>query len=242
MDSTVGAPSRWVTPSARIRRHTSVGSTLGRQTWVAPAAVTAHGKHHPLQWNIGSVHRYDVAWSIRPCTTGRPKGVMYHHRGAYLQALAMVGHTRARPSARVPVDAADVPLQRLVLPVGGHRGRRHPRLPAAGSSPERIWRLIRARGRHPLQRRADGADRCSPTRRGRGGAGSRRPVRVATGGAPPSPALLRADGRARPGRHPPLRADRDLRPGGDLRLAARSGTTSTPTSRRGSRPARASAT
>jgi fatty-acyl-CoA synthase len=25
-------------------------------------------------------------------TTGRPKGVMYHHRGAYLQALAMVSH------------------------------------------------------------------------------------------------------------------------------------------------------
>lgn len=27
-------------------------------------------------------------------TTGRPKGVMYHHRGAYLQALAMLAHTR----------------------------------------------------------------------------------------------------------------------------------------------------
>jgi fatty-acyl-CoA synthase len=26
-------------------------------------------------------------------TTGRPKGVMYHHRGAYLQALAMAYHT-----------------------------------------------------------------------------------------------------------------------------------------------------
>jgi fatty-acyl-CoA synthase len=32
-------------------------------------------------------------------TTGRPKGVMYHHRGAYLQALAMVGHTGLSPSA-----------------------------------------------------------------------------------------------------------------------------------------------
>ena len=32
-------------------------------------------------------------------TTGRPKGVMYHHRGAYLQALAMVGHTGLSPSS-----------------------------------------------------------------------------------------------------------------------------------------------
>ncbi|MEV4803120.1 AMP-binding protein [Nonomuraea sp. NPDC049421] len=27
-------------------------------------------------------------------TTGRPKGVVHHHRGAYLQALAMALHTR----------------------------------------------------------------------------------------------------------------------------------------------------
>jgi fatty-acyl-CoA synthase len=32
-------------------------------------------------------------------TTGRPKGVMYHHRGAYLQALAMAAHTGLSPSA-----------------------------------------------------------------------------------------------------------------------------------------------
>ena len=65
-------------------------------------------------------------------TTGRPKGVMYHHRGAYLQATAMAYHARLRPGRQVPVDAADVPLQRLVLHLGGHRGRRHPRVPAGG--------------------------------------------------------------------------------------------------------------
>jgi hypothetical protein len=27
----------------------SAGSTLRKQTWVAPTAVTAQGKHHPLQ-------------------------------------------------------------------------------------------------------------------------------------------------------------------------------------------------
>jgi fatty-acyl-CoA synthase len=32
-------------------------------------------------------------------TTGRPKGVMYHHRGAYLQATAMAYHARLGPGA-----------------------------------------------------------------------------------------------------------------------------------------------
>src|SRR6202012_6002374 len=33
-------------------------------------------------------------------TTGRPKGVMYHHRGAYLQSLAMAFHSRMSMSSR----------------------------------------------------------------------------------------------------------------------------------------------
>ena len=33
-------------------------------------------------------------------TTGRPKGVMYHHRGAYLQALAMAFHTGLGPESK----------------------------------------------------------------------------------------------------------------------------------------------
>ena len=33
-------------------------------------------------------------------TTGRPKGVMYHHRGAYLQALAMAFHTGLGPGSK----------------------------------------------------------------------------------------------------------------------------------------------
>ncbi len=39
--------------------------------WVPPAAVTAHGVHQPLQWNIGNVHRYFVLpsnplWKVSP--------------------------------------------------------------------------------------------------------------------------------------------------------------------------------
>ena len=60
MVSTVGAALKWVIPSVRSSRQISAGSTARRQTWVPPAAVTAQVKHQPLQWNIGSVHRYLV--------------------------------------------------------------------------------------------------------------------------------------------------------------------------------------
>jgi fatty-acyl-CoA synthase len=41
--------------------------------------------------------------------------VVFHHRGAYLNSASniILGHAAAR---RLSVDAADVPLQRLVLP------------------------------------------------------------------------------------------------------------------------------
>ena len=65
-------------------------------------------------------------------TTGDPKGAVYSHRGAYLQALEQRADVRAELRQRLSVDTADVPLQRLVLSLGGGCGWRHPGLPAQG--------------------------------------------------------------------------------------------------------------
>jgi len=46
----------------------------------------------PFRHPIGD-ERSLLAINYTSGTTGRPKGVMYHHRGAYLQALAMALHT-----------------------------------------------------------------------------------------------------------------------------------------------------
>ena len=35
----------------------AAASTVRRQTFVPAFAAMVHGKHQPLQWNIGSVHR-----------------------------------------------------------------------------------------------------------------------------------------------------------------------------------------
>ena len=71
----------------------------------------------------------------------------------------------ARHRLRLPVDAADVPLQRLVHDLGRHRDRRAPRLPSR-RRPGSDLEARRRRGRHPLQRRPDRAHvACQPPRR-----------------------------------------------------------------------------
>ncbi|WP_086798877.1 acyl--CoA ligase family protein [Streptomyces caniscabiei] len=120
-------------------------------------------------------------------TTGRPKGVMYHHRGAYLQALAMVGHTGLSPTA----------VHLWTLPMFHCNGWCFPWAVTAAAAthvclpkvdPAEIWRLIRDEGVTHLNGAptvlsmiayAPEAAPVTPA------------VRTATGGAPPSPAILR---------------------------------------------------
>ena len=65
-------------------------------------------------------------------------------------------HSRrqSRPASGLSVDAADVPLQRLVLPLDHRGGRRHQCLPAQGRSGQ-DFRTDREARRHPHVRRAD---------------------------------------------------------------------------------------
>jgi hypothetical protein len=48
-------------------------------TWRAETAVTAHGKHQPLQWNIGSVHRYTESVPM-PAAITSPSAFRYAPR------------------------------------------------------------------------------------------------------------------------------------------------------------------
>ncbi len=66
-------------------------------------------------------------------TTGDPKGVVYHHRGAHLLAMGNVITCRMAQASGLSVDAADVPLQRLVLSLDDLGRRRHACLPARGA-------------------------------------------------------------------------------------------------------------
>ncbi|WP_300014557.1 acyl--CoA ligase family protein [Pseudonocardia sp.] len=124
-------------------------------------------------------------------TTGRPKGVMYHHRGAYLQALAMVGHTGLTPSA----------VHLWTLPMFHCNGWCFPwAVTAAGAThvclprvdPAEVWRLIREEGVTHLNGAPTVLSMLAYAKEAEPLTGP--PVKVATGGAPPSPAILRRMG------------------------------------------------
>jgi hypothetical protein len=57
VDITMGAPHIWVTPWSASASYIALARTWRRQTWVPAASEIVQGKHQPLQWNIGSVHR-----------------------------------------------------------------------------------------------------------------------------------------------------------------------------------------
>jgi fatty-acyl-CoA synthase len=121
-------------------------------------------------------------------TTGRPKGVMYHHRGAFLQAVAMVGHTGLTPSS----------VHLWTLPMFHCNGWCFPWAVTAAAAthvclpkvdPAEVWRLIRSEGVTHLNGAPTVLSMIAYAADAAPLDGEK--VRIATGGAPPSPAILR---------------------------------------------------
>jgi fatty-acyl-CoA synthase len=63
------------------------------------AELLDRGGDDPLPWTVAD-ERATISINYTSGTTGKPKGVMYHHRGAYLNALAEVIHSRHTPDSR----------------------------------------------------------------------------------------------------------------------------------------------
>lgn len=165
--------------------------TRAHMSDVAPGVITSD--EYDARVATSPRHRVEVAdersllaINYTSGTTGKPKGVMYHHRGAYLQALAMAYHAGMDTSSRYL----------WTLPMFHTNGWCFPwAVTAAGAvhhclrgvEPGEIWENLHERGiTHlcaaptVLAMLAEHPAAAPPDHR----------VRVFAGGAPPWPALL----------------------------------------------------
>ena len=88
------------------------------------------------EWQPPADEWQALALNYTSGTTGDPKGVVYHHRGAFLNAMGNAMVLGLEQGSSLPVDPADVPLQRLTLPGRNRDGRDTRLLPQGGSRPD----------------------------------------------------------------------------------------------------------
>ena len=115
-----------------VRRSAWSGSTTPAPPAIPTRTSSPPGSPAPvreLARGRGGDDRHQLHLRAPP---GGPKGVMYTPPRRLPQRPRRGARDGHELRQRLPLDAAHVPLQRLVLHLGRDRGRRHPRLPAQG--------------------------------------------------------------------------------------------------------------
>ncbi len=161
-----------------------VGVGVGYET-TSWSDFVERGSDDPLPWSVDDEER-TISINYTSGTTGRPKGVMYTHRGAYLNSLSEIIHSKHSAES---VYLWTLPMFHCngwcttwgVTGIGGT----HVCLRAV--DPAEIWRLIRSEGVTHLN--------AAPTvligmANHPDAARLERPLTVTTAGAPPSPSLI----------------------------------------------------
>ena len=161
---------------------TAIGTTLPSTDY---GALLERGSSEPLPWRVDD-EESTISINYTSGTTGQPKGVMYSHRGAYLNALGEMMHSGHSPDS---VYLWTLPMFHCngwcttwgVTALGG----RHVCLRAVDF--KRIWQLMdeqqitHLNGAPTVLIGMANAPEAAPFKR---------PVTITTAGAPPSPTII----------------------------------------------------
>ena len=147
--------------------------------------LLARGTDTPIPWRVGDEQK-TISINYTSGTTGRPKGVMYTHRGAYLNALGEVIHSDHSAES---VYLWTLPMFHCngwcttwgVTAIGGTH------VCLKGVDPAVIWELIEAEGVTHLNGAPTVLISFANDPEAKPFA---RPVTITTAGAPPSPTII----------------------------------------------------
>jgi len=190
-----------------VLRHSGAAVLVADAAFAATATEVSAAVGIPVVLAGGEADEYEQLLAAaepvaRPCadeegllalnytsgTTGRPKGVMYSHRGAYLQAIAMALHTGLGPTSQylwtLPMFHCDGWCFPWAVSAGGST---HVCLPRV--EPARIWQLLRTEGITHFSAAPTVLTMIANAQEAEAGPVTPR-VAVQTGGAPPTPTLL----------------------------------------------------
>ena len=153
-------PSRWsstttirsIPARASARRDRIRGVGRGGRSGLRLADAGRRMGRHRAQLHLGH-HRRSQGRGLSPPRRAPARGQQRHH-------------LRHGQASGLSLDAADVPLQRLVLPLDAVGGGRHACLPARGARQGDVRRDRRAQGDAPVRRADRDVDAAQRRRRG----------------------------------------------------------------------------
>lgn len=159
---------------------------------IAPTVIDA-GTDYEAMLRASDHHRIPVtdehgllAINYTSGTTGSPKGVMYHHRGAYLQSLAMASHSRMTPDSTylwtLPMFHCNGWCFTWAVTVAGAT-----HVCLSKPEPGAVWEAIHAEG---ITHFCAAPTVLTSLTQHREAAPAKESIWVAAGGAPPTPTLL----------------------------------------------------